>query len=45
MVNKHANTNVTMHGEINQSGFYSGHIEGGSADELYAFVKYIEDSR
>lgn len=45
MINKHAKTSVSMHGEIDANGQYSGHIEGCSTDELYAFVCYIAEAR
>ena len=45
IVNKNAKTNVTMHGEIDNNGQYAGTIEGSSTDELYAFVKYIAETR
>lgn len=45
LINKHAKTNVSMHGEIDANGQYSGYIEGCSTDELYAFVCYIAETR
>ena len=41
LINNHANTTVSMHGEIDANGQYAGHLEGCSTDELYAFVCYI----
>lgn len=43
-INRKANINVSLHGEIDSSGGYKGHIEGSSTDELYAFVAYIANA-
>jgi len=45
MINKHAKTSVSMHGEIDANGQYAGHLEGCSTDELYKFVCYIAEAR
>lgn len=45
MINSHANTNVSMRGEIDSTDHFAGILEGSSTDELYAFVKYIADTR
>ena len=44
-INENANTYVTMSGEIDSNGQYSGHLRGSSTDELYEFVKYIAETR
>ena len=42
LINKQANTHVTMRSETNESGWYSGFIESQSKEDLSAFIHYIE---
>lgn len=44
-INRQARTNVSMHGNIDTKGIFTGQLEGESTDELYAFVKYIAEAR
>lgn len=44
-INRHAATNVTMHGELDADGHYSGHVEGSSPEEIYEFLRYVAVTR
>jgi len=41
LINSKAKTNVTMRGDVDASGLYSGFIEGPSKAEISAFLNYI----
>jgi len=44
-INRHAATNVSMHGDVDDNGIYSGHVEGSSPDEIYEFLRYVAVTR
>ncbi len=45
MINKHAGTNVSMKGKIDENGEYLGSLEGSTTEDLYAFVAFIAKER